>query len=241
MIGTVPWPANEFTWSADGRFMCAVLPGPRHIGNAPLRLEVASIGQSPRVVASGFGTYTDNAVHRVLACDETTDRAVVAVYGHGVAPARLWVLRLSDGSRIRSLDYAGTGMAWVSASRDGTLIAETEPATAAGVTKATVRRADDGSALGTLAGVWIHGFSADNSFVVAAQQSGRTEIRDWRADRLIWSALGAYGGHRSEPAGQRLAIGIGYLGGGTQRDLYIVDPDGSAVLLPSGALFGGTY
>jgi hypothetical protein len=234
-LGTVPWPANEFTWSSDGRILCAVTPE-RAVNGAPLRLETAAIGQPKRLVTSGFGTYGDNATQRVLACDEARDRAIVATFGQGVAPSQLWVFRLSNDSLVRSVDYRQTGtVTWVAASIDGTLIAESES-----VTKSTIRATDDGAAQATLNGFVVQGFSGDDVFAVVSERGGAAVV-EWKTARRVWSASGTYGGYLPEPTGPHLVVGIGFVGGSEQRDVYLVQPNGSAVLLPAGVRVGLRY
>jgi hypothetical protein len=231
-LGTVPWPVEQFTWSSDGRFMCAVVPE-RPTNGAMLRLERTVPGEASKVIASGFGTYSDNSGHRVLACDETTDRAVVAAFGQGLYAARLWVFRLSTGAIVRSVDYSLSAIGrWVAASTDGSLIAETEQLSPGAVRKATIRSTDDGAMLATLDDVIVQGFSGDKSLVVASSAGGSAVV-DWKSGRRVWATTaGAYGGFLAEPAGRRFAVGVGFLGGSDQRDVYLVDADGKATLLP---------
>lgn len=232
-LGAVPWSPERMTWSSEGRFMCAVVPE-RPANGATLRLERAFIGQTPQVVASGFGIYSDNSGQRVLACDENSDRAVVAIFGQGLYAARLWVFRLSTGGLVRALDY-GTGAVgrWVAASADGLLLAETEQLSAGAARKATIRSADDGAILATLDDVTVQGFSGDNSLIVTSIAGGSAVI-DWRTARRVWSStFGAYGGFLAEPRSRRLAVGVGFVGGSEQRDVYLIQADGSAVLLPA--------
>jgi hypothetical protein len=233
-LGTVPWAATATkTWSSEGRFLCAAVPASATSG-AQMRLERASIGQPAKVIASGFTTFANNAGYPVLACDEGTDRAIVAVFGQGIAPGRLWVFRLSTGALIRSVDYSGPigDFGWVAASADGSMLAESaRTGGAGGPWKATIRSADNGAQLGTLDGYAVRGFSGDKSFVVGTNETSVAVI-DWKTGRKVWSAGGPYGGFLSEPAGQRLAVGIGFVGGSDQRDVYLVSSNGSTVLLP---------
>jgi hypothetical protein len=37
----------------------------------------------------------------------------------------------------------------------------------------------------------------------------------------------------AEPSGDHVAIGLGFVGGSDQADVYIVGPDGKAILLPA--------
>ena len=231
-LGTLPWTIRQtVTWSADGRFLCAAVPE-RATTGAQMRLETAVPGQPAKLIASGFMTYADNATYPVLACDESTDRVIVASFGQGVAPSRLVVFRLSTGAVIRSVDYAGM-LSWVAASADGTMLVETlHFDTASQRWSATIRSADDGTTMGRVDGFVAQGFSGDNTLLVGASDSVAAVV-DWKTGRAIWSASGPYGGFLAEPAGRRLAVGIGFVGGSDQRDVYLVRADGSAALLPA--------
>ena len=192
-------------------------------------------------------TYSDNASYRVLACDEGTDRAIVASFGQGVAASRLSVFRLSTGAIVRSVDYGLQG-GWVAASADASMLAESVRS-AAGKWTATIRSADDGAQIGTVGDFAVQGFSGDKTLVVGpsggttlAPSSPTTAVIDWKTGRKIWSTSGLpYGGFLPEPAGRRIAVGVGFVGGTDVRDVYLVAPDGSAVLLPSGARVALNY
>jgi hypothetical protein len=231
-LGTIPWSEKESkTWSSEGRFLCAAVPE-RATTGAQMRLEMAFVGQPAKLVAGGFATFSDNATHPVLACDQGTDRAIVAVFGQGVAPARLWVFRLSTGALIRSVDYGGA-VRWVAANTDGSMLAESiRSGGTAGTWKATIRSADDGAELGSVDGYAVQGFSGDSALVVGANETSVAVI-EWKIGRKVWSANGPYGGFLAEPAGRHLVVGTGFAGGSDVRDVYLTSPDGSAVLLPA--------
>jgi hypothetical protein len=240
VLAVTPWPAKITpAWSAEGTTLCAAVPE-REATGAAMRLERFTFEQPVRVVASGFATYSDNASFPVLACDTTKDRAIVAQFGQGIAPAKLWVFRLSTGAVIRSVDYAGM-LGWVAASADGTLLVETlRFDTASGRWSATIRSADDGAKMGAVDGFVGHGFSGDKTLLVGASENS-TALVDWKTGRAVWSASGPYGGYLAEPDAQRVAIGIGFVGGSDQRDVYLVQPDGRAPLLPAGVRVGLRY
>jgi hypothetical protein len=235
-LGTIPWSESaraSKTWSSDGRFLCAAVPE-RPATGAQMRLEMAAIGQAARLIATGFTTYGDNAGYPVLACDQGTDRAIVAVFGQGIAPGRLWIFKLSTGALIRSVDYLAVMAAggWVTASADGSLLAETvRSGGAGGPWKATIRSTDDGAQLGTVDGFVVNGFTGDKTLVVGANETS-TAVIDWKTGRKVWSMTGPYGGYLPEPAGARLAVGIGFVGGSDQRDVYLVGRNGYIALLP---------
>lgn len=235
-LGMIPWPTTASkTWSADGRFLCAAVPASATNG-AQMRLEMALIGQPAKVIASGFTTYGNNAGYPVLACDEGTDRAIVASFGQGVSAGRLWVFRLSTGAIIRSVDYPG---GWVAASADGSTLAESVRQSAGGKWTTTIRSADDGGQLATINDFVVQGFSGDKTLVVGpiggtalAPGGPTTAVIEWKTGRNVWTTTGTYGGFLAEPAGRRLAVGVGFVSGSDQRDVYLVSPSGSAVLLP---------
>jgi hypothetical protein len=231
-LGTIPWSDKTApTWSSEGRFLCAIVPESATAG-ARMRLETASPGQPAKLITSGFATYSDNSVYRVLACDEGRDRVVMAQFGQGVVAARLWVYRLSNGNIVRMIDYAGAN-AWVASSADGSMIAESlNTGGTAGRWIATIRSADDGAQVATVDDFVGRGFSGDNAFVVGSTPSTAAVV-DWKTGRKVWSATGPYGGFLPEPAGRRLAVGIGFVGGSDQREVYLVQADGSAPLLPA--------
>jgi hypothetical protein len=240
-LGTLPWNVRQTaTWSVEGRFLCAAVPAGPTTG-AQMRLETAFIGQPAKLIASSYTTYFDNASYRVLACDEGTDRAIVASFGQGVAASRLWVFRLSTGAIVRTVDYGLLG-GWVAATADASMLAESVRS-AAGQWTAAILSADDGAQLGTIDDFTVQGFSGDKTLVVGpsggtalAPGGPTTAVVDWKTGRKIWSTSGLpYGGFLTEPAGRRLAVGVGFVGGSDIRDVYLVAPDGSAVLLPAGA------
>jgi hypothetical protein len=240
VLAVTPWlPKITPAWSAEGTTLCAAVPE-RETTGAAMRLERFTFDQPVRIVATGFATYSDNASYPVLACDTTNDRAIVAQFGQGIAPAKLWVFRLSTGAVIRSVDYAGM-LGWVAASADGTMLVETlRFDTASGRWSATIRSADDGTKMGAIDGFVGQGFSGDKTLLVGASENSAAVI-DWKTGRVVWSARGPYGGYLAEPGSHRFAIGVGFVGGSDQRDVYLVQPDGRAPLLPAGVRVGLRY
>ena len=243
VLAVTPWPAKITpAWTLEGTTLCAAVPE-RDATGAALRLERFTFEQPVRVVASGFAIYGDNGGYPVLACDTGKDRAIVAFFGQGIAPAKLWVFRLSTGALIRTVDYSGQSGSggWVAASADGSMLAETvRSGGTGGPWKATIRAADDGKQLGTIDGFVVQGFSGDKSLVVGANETSAAVI-DWRTGRKVWSASGTYAGYLAEPGSQQVAVGIGFVGGSDERDVYLVQPDGSAPLLPARVRVGLRY
>ncbi|HXN00411.1 MAG TPA: hypothetical protein VN973_00805 [Candidatus Dormibacteraeota bacterium] len=230
-LGAIPWPDKGYSgsWSSDGKLLCDAVPESPTTG-ALMRLDVAALGHAPRVVTRAYAIYSDNATYPVLACDTTRDRAIVAVLGQGIALGHIWVFRLSNGTLIRSIDSPGS---WAAVSNDGALLAVAQP-TSSGATRTTIQRTDDGTTVGTVDNFTAHGFSSNGSLLVGTTDPDSTVLLDWRTGRRIWSHSGLpYGGFFAEPAGERVAIGLGFTGGSDIADVYIVALDGSAVLLPA--------
>src|SRR5258708_839014 len=142
-LGALPWLDGSLpTWSRDGQLLCRAVPETHQTG-APMQLQTVVPGQVPRLVATGYGIYNDNAGYPVLACDATSDRAIVASFGQGLFAGRLWVFRLSTGALIRSEDLgANVAGSWVAASADGTLLAHSVNATNGDPPTTTVRTAE---------------------------------------------------------------------------------------------------
>jgi hypothetical protein len=236
-LGALPWPGkdNSATFSTDGQLLCKAAPETRVTGSV-MRLEAALPGQAPRIVASGFTIYGDNATYPVLACDVATDRAIVAVLGQGVEASKVWVFRLSTGTILRTYDYSQTG-AWVVAAADGSMLAESVTQGNGQIWTTTIRHTDDGVQLGMLNDFVAHGFSSDNARLVGQTKGGNlTVTTNWRSGQQIWSSTGlpgGYGGVLAEPGRGHIAIGLGFVGGSDQGDVYLVASDGSAVLLPA--------
>ena len=249
LIGVLPWQGKGGapTWTPNGRQLCVALPelpigGGRALTGAPMRLEMAAPGEAARVIAAGYGTYTDNSVFAVLACDPGADRAIVAQFGQGVSAARLWAFRLSTGAVLRSVEYGGPSVrgAWVTATADGGTIAESSLEGQRWTT--TIRRADDGVSLGTIVDFEAQGFAGDGSLVVGQSGPNAVAVVNWKTGRRIWSATGLpYGGYLPEPSGRSVAIGVGFVGGSDVADVYIVDSSGSSVLLPPHIRVGLRY
>ena len=234
-LGTIPWsvPTVSPAWSIEGTSLCAAVPeGPTTL--SAMRLEQFTLGQQPRVIVTGFTNYSDNAGFSVLVCDPTTDRIITAVFGQGVALARLWVFRLRSGALVRAVDEpTGVVGAWVAANHDGSLLATSVRMTSTGPWMTTIANADDGAQVAMIGGFVAQGFSGDGELVVGPYGANRVAVIEWKTGRVIWNATGQYGGFRAEPSGRRLAVGVGFFGGSDQRDVYLVAPDGSALLLPA--------
>jgi hypothetical protein len=231
-IGPVPWPSTiRPTWSTDGSSLCAAVPE-REVTGAAMRLEHLTLGQPARIVASGFATFDGNG-YPVLACDPAGNRIVVGSSAQGGSALRLWVLRLSTGEVIRSVNYRNAIGIWVSASPDGALLAEAVPQGPMPTDRwtTTIRNTDDGAPVGTVDGFIAQGFSGDGTLMVGVKGKA-VAVVDWKTGREVWTTTdGTYEGHLAEPAGSHFAVGVLRT---DRSDVYLVSGDGSAVLMPAG-------
>jgi hypothetical protein len=227
--GAFPWSSEDMraTWSPDSAVMCRVPD--LGVSGGTLRLELASVGQRPRIIAQGFGTFHDQSGFPVLACDLKRDRAVVAEFSQGFAPTQAWVIQISDGKVLRSI---GPAEAPIAASADGSLLARSSRT---GQTwRTTIETADDGTVVATINDFAAHGFSGDTSLLVGSGPNQSTVVLDWRTGRDIWSSSAApYFGYLSEPGGSHLVVALasttGYLG-----EAFLIGKSGALAQLPSG-------
>ncbi len=154
------------------------------------------------------------------------------------------MFRLSTGALLRSADLgAGATGSWVTASDDGTMLAESIR-DAAGSWTTTIRRADDGVALGTVKDLEAHGSSSDGSLLYGFGTRSAKAVVEWKTGRVVWSATGYVysNGFVTEPAGGHIAIALGHDGTFTDQDVFIVSADGTSIRLPRGVLIhGGRY
>ena len=240
-VAALPWGTQSFTWSSDGTMACKAMPLKNITGSAMELVTLDLATGTPRVVASGFATYSDNAGYPVLACDAKADRVIVGVFGQGLFAGRVFVFKLSTGQQIRSADAPqGAVASWISASRDGTLLASSTRMTGTGAATTVLQRADDGTVLKTLDDLDAWGLSADGSLVLGVRGAfAPRRIVEWRSDRTIWSADGyPYGAYFASPRGTAVAIAVGFDYMGADWDTYLFGSDGSVQLLPHGARFG---
>lgn len=241
-LGVLPW-TTRFSpaWARDGRYVCAVRPETSENGSA-LRLETAAPGQPARLVASGFGTYGNNAGYPVLACDPASDRAVVGSFGQGLFAGRFWVIRLSTGAVLHTEDIgAGNSSSWLAASADGTHLAHSTRTDMLGMATTIIRTTESRTALQTIADFEARGFSDGGHFLVGTSgtrgpgSAATAAYFEWRSARRLWSAAGPYAGHFAEPGGAQMAIGVALPNASEASEIFIVGPNGGSFALPPGS------
>jgi len=228
-VGPFPWQEKDMTatWSPDDTAMCKVpfLGG----AGAPLRLEMAPVGQSPRLVARGFGTFHDQSAFPVLSCDPKADQAIVAEFSQGFQPSQGWVIRISSGAVIGTFTGGSTPIA---ATADGSLLLLANPG--AGL---TVVQSVNGTALATINGFEARGFSGDGSLLVGTDAQHRAVVLNWRTGRRLWSSSAALFGYIPEPNGPHLAVAIDG-SDGSVGDAFLIGPSGALKRLPAGIAAG---
>ncbi len=245
-LAAYPWSekGRTATWSTRDELCRAA--GATSATGSPLILQVAPIGGSPRTVASGFGVYGDNGSNPVLACDEASDRAVVAALGQGVAPGKVWVIQLSTGRLLRTFDYSSGYTSGsivggdVRASADGSLLSESLRSPS-GTWTTTIRRTSDAGAVEVVDGLDAHALSGD-ARLLAGVRDGTPVVVERGTHRVVWSSSGTHWfGVTAEPRGGRFLVATAPAPASMPYDLTVVSPDGSASLLPEGTTAAMTY
>ena len=232
-LASLPWGNDySFNWSSDGRMFCKAVPDTPRTGS-PMHIEIAVPGQAPRAIAAGFTTFSDNAGYPVLACDPKSDRIIVVAAGQGLFAGSMWIFDLSSGRLVRSADLGqGSVGSWLVATEEGTMLAHTTQATMDALATTTVRRAKDGAAIALLRDFQARGFSGDGSLLYGWASGGRTEVREWKTGRLVWSTTGhPYQIFLAEPHGTRVAIALSSDNMLRDSDVYVVSADGSSRVL----------
>ena len=231
-LGPLPWQEKGMTatWTPDGTAMCKV-PS-LGVTGAPLRLELAGVGQAPRVVARAFGTFHDQSAFPVLVCDPKDDRAVVAEFSQGFQPSQGWVIRMSTGAVLGTFTAGNTPIA---ATADGSLLLLATPGSGR-----TVVQSFDGSTLTTINGFEARGFSGDGSLLVGNDRHD-TVVINWRTGQRVWSSRAApFFGYVPEANGPHLVVSVAAADGNV-GDALLIGPSGVLKRFPLGIAAGWKY
>ncbi|MGH7761365.1 MAG: hypothetical protein ACREOY_08120 [Candidatus Dormibacteraceae bacterium] len=190
-------------WADDSRHLCDLDPssgrwtlGLAVPGAAPnpvneIALDPSSLARSG-IIAFSFG-----------ACSARNDRAVIP-YSYPGRPTAYSVVRISDGAILQQRTYAAGLVANVTASMDGSLIAESSGQSAGepppNATSTVIRRASDLSVVSTLApNIGVLAFSGDNSAALVSTapliggQAAMLEVLDLQTGRVTWTGEGTSG------------------------------------------------
>jgi hypothetical protein len=212
-------------WADDSRHVCTLdgLGGHWHLG-----LTVPGGAQNPANVVAIDPTLARSGIiaFSFAACSARNDRAVIT-YSYTGRPTAYWVVRISDGAILQQRTYPADHVANVTASMDGSLIAENSGAT-------VIRRASDLSVTTRLdPTVGVLAFSGDNSSVLVstaplgAGLPPNQEVLDLQTGRVLWrgegtSALAAFA---LQPAGNAFAVAL--TDGNLPATILIIYGDGS--------------
>lgn len=193
-------------WADDSRHLCTLEAqngglGLMLPGAAPN--PVNAVALDPALARSGIIAFS------FAACSARNDRAVIT-YSYTGRPTAYWVVRISDGAILQQRTYPTDQVANVTASMDGSLIAENSGAT-------VILRASDLSVITRLdPTVGILAFSGDNSSVLVstaplgAGLPANQEVLDLQTGAVMWrgegtSALSAFA---VQPASNAFAVAL---------------------------------
>jgi hypothetical protein len=210
-------------WADDSRHLCSLdgLGGHWSLGLAQPGAAPSPVNQvalDPSSLArSGIIAFS------FAACSARNDRAVIP-YSYPGRPTAYSVVRISDGAILQQRTYAAGQVENVTASMDGTLIAENSGAT-------IIRRASDLSVITRLdPTLRVLAFSGDDSSVLVSAAPMMQEVLDLQTGRVVWQGEGtsALSAFAVQPAGNSFALALAEPGQGNQpATILIIYGDGS--------------
>jgi hypothetical protein len=211
-------------WANDSRHLCTLdaqsgdlglmVPGAAPNSVNPVALD-------PALARSGIIAFS------FAACSPGTDRAVIT-YSYTERPTAYWVVRISDGAILQQRNYAAGQVENVTASMDGSLIAENSGAT-------LIRRASDLSLVTRLdPTLRVLAFSGDDSSVLVstapmgAGLAANQEILDLQTGRAIWRGEGTstISSFAAQPGGNAFAVAL-TTDGNPPGTILVIYGDGS--------------
>jgi hypothetical protein len=226
-------------WADDSRHVCTLsgLGGHWNLG-----LMVPGGAQNPVNVVAIDPTLARSGIiaFSFAACSALNDRAVIQ-YSYFGRPTEYFVVRISDGAILQQRIYATDQVANVTASMDGSLIAENSgkstgqamPAAASTI----IRRAADMSVVTTLdSSTGVLAFSGDDSSVLVnsspwtAGVPTMLEVLDLQTGAVMWRGEGtaALSTFAVQPAGNAFAVALTQPGSqAPPATILIVYGDGS--------------
>ena len=201
------------------------------------------VALDPDIVLSGI------IAVEFASCSPENDRAIL-VYSYFGRPTELYVVRISDGAILLHQTHPANVLAGITASVDGTLIAEDSSKSSgyiAGPTAphTTVRRVTDGSVVAQLdPSLDVLAFSRDDSLALvstsplAAGTATNLALVRLADGKVLWHRGGSeeWGGQWIRPDGNDIAFQLGPPQGPAPGpiDLVIVHPDSTATSLRFG-------
>jgi hypothetical protein len=215
-------------WADDSRHLCTLDGSGGHWsigvaepGVAPDHTNVVAL--DPAIAQSGIIAVS------LAACGANTNGGTAVIeYSYTSRPTKYWVVRIADGAILRQRTYPAGQVENVTASMDGSLIAENS-----GVT--LIRRASDLSLVtGLDAPLRVLAFSGDDSSVLVstapmgAGLPANQEVLDLQTGRVIWRGEGtaAVSSFAAQPGGNAFAVAL-TTDGNPPGTILIIYGDGS--------------
>jgi hypothetical protein len=196
-------------WADDSRHLCSLdgsggqwSLGFAQPGESPNHTNVVAL--DPAIARSGIIAVS------LAACGANTNGGTAVIeYSYTSRPTEYWVARIADGAILQQRTYAAGQVENVTASMDGSLIAENS-----GVT--LIRRASDLSLVTRLDPTFrVLAFSGDDSSVLVAAPLGaglpaNQEVLDLQTGRVIWRGEGtsALSSFAAQPGGNVFAVAL---------------------------------
>lgn len=206
-------------WADDSRHLCTLSGLGRHW---TIGLMVPGAAPNPASVVALDPTIAQSGIFALsfAACSARNDRAVIE-YSYSGRPTEYFVVRISDGAILQQRIYATDQVANVTASMDGSMIAENSgkstgqamPAAASTI----IRRAADMSVVTTLdSSTGVLAFSGDDSSVLVnssawtAGEPTMLEVLDLQTGAIMWRGEGtaALSTFAVQPAGNAFAVAL---------------------------------
>jgi hypothetical protein len=234
-------------WADDSGHLCSLdgLGGRWSLGfalpgEAPDQTNVVAL--DPAIARSGIFALSFAA----CGVNQNGGQAVIE-YAYAGRPTEYWVVRISDGFILQQRTYATDQVANVTASMDGSLIAENSGKSVGQLAPAApstvIRRASDLSVIATLdPTIGVLAFSGDNSTVLVTTapwvtgQPTMLEVLDLQTARVMWrvKASFALSSFAVLPAGNAFAVAL--TKGNLPATILIVYGDGSRPAILPGLL-----
>jgi hypothetical protein len=225
-------------WADDSRHLCSLdgLGGHWRLGFAepgavPNQTNVVAL--DPAIAQSGIFALS------FAACSANQNGGLAVIeYAYAGRPTEYWVVRIADGFILQQRTYATDQVANVTASMDGSLIAENSGKSvgqlASAAASTLIRRASDLSVIATLdPTIGVLAFSGDNSTALVTTapwvtgQPTMLEVLDLQTGRVIWrgKASFALSSFAVLPGGNAFAVAL--TNGNPPANILVVYGDGS--------------
>jgi outer membrane protein assembly factor BamB len=170
------------------------------------------VALDPKIVQSGIIAIA------FAACSVRNDRAILT-YGYAGRGSQFWLIRISDGTILSHRSFPADQLANISASFDGTVVAENSGRSSGQIATAApstiIRRASDMAVVATLSPtIDVLGFNSDGSLALVTTTPWVSGIATHLAainvqtGEMLWRSDGTeeYAGFLAQPGGADLAV-----------------------------------